>query len=147
MWIGINDIGQTYQLTNVSLSDLYQTEMDQLHAFVTRIQAKASCPAWLFMTVPPIELAGGFSAKADLVKSAVGTWNERLYEMAGEFQEEVQGEQGSGNGTWVGVFDTQKVFRVSRMLRDQRQVSPPLADCCFFESARRSTTTLRRSAS
>ncbi|KAL7414989.1 hypothetical protein BDY24DRAFT_383333 [Mrakia frigida] len=107
VWIGINDIGFNYAWKNVSIPEFYRSEIENLHSLLTRVSNLDACRAFLFITVPPLGSVPLYLSQGAEVSSSIDyateVWNAALKEMASRFEDEL-------NETWVGVFDSGRVF-------------------------------------
>ncbi|KAJ6622943.1 hypothetical protein B0H10DRAFT_2012122 [Mycena sp. CBHHK59/15] len=107
IWIGINDVGNSYSWTNVSLPAFNTVLMNRL---TTQLEELYSIGArsFLFLTVPPINRAPLFleqgHATTSLLASDIANYNSHLSAMVKKFQ------QTHKDLDQVTVFDTQPVF-------------------------------------
>lgn len=103
VWIGINDVGNTWWLNNATLYSLifdeYASLLDKLHASGAR--------NFLFLTVPPVNLAPLTLKNGPDVVEAEGKvileWNERVVELASKLEKKHPGAK-------TFVHDTHKVY-------------------------------------
>jgi len=107
VWIGINDVGNSWDWTNVTQSAFFTVLMDRLFGQVEELYS-AGARSFLFLTVPPtnrapIFLEQGFNASITMA-AALADYNGQLVQYVRQFQ---------ANHTdldQVTVFDTQPVF-------------------------------------
>ncbi|KAH8089123.1 hypothetical protein HD553DRAFT_339329 [Filobasidium floriforme] len=73
IWIGINDVGNSYAWTNVSLADFYKTEHEEIVDLFTDLAPcfNTSRPNFLVLTVPPISRAPLFEGQGSEVSKQV----------------------------------------------------------------------------
>ncbi|KAH8117025.1 GDSL lipase/esterase [Phellopilus nigrolimitatus] len=107
IWIGINDVGDSFDFTNVTQVGFHKVLMARLFGQVEDLYEKGA-RSFLFLTVPPTNrapllLVQGPAVTAQ-IKSALADYNEQLVENVKAFQ---------ANHTdldQVTVFDTQPIF-------------------------------------
>ncbi|KAH9917447.1 uncharacterized protein B0H18DRAFT_37146 [Fomitopsis serialis] len=107
IWIGINDVGNSYAWTNVTSQPAFHTIlMDRLFSQV-EILYGAGARNFLFLTVPPTNRApllieAGPTAVAQIT-GALADYNDQLIEYAELFE-------ANHTGTSVRIFDSRPVF-------------------------------------
>jgi len=107
IWIGINDVGNSYGGTNVTQVGFHQELMARLFGQVEDLYAKGA-RAFVFLTVPPTNraplLIEAGSTAVSQITSALADYNKQLAENVESFQREHDDLQ------QVVVFDTQPIF-------------------------------------
>ncbi|PCH37931.1 carbohydrate esterase family 16 protein [Wolfiporia cocos MD-104 SS10] len=107
IWIGINDVGNSYAWTNVTSQSAFHTIlMNRLFSQV-EILYNDGARNFLFLTVPPTNRApllieAGPTA-VNLITAALADYNDQLVEYVDLFQ-------ATHAGTYATVFDTRPVF-------------------------------------
>ncbi|EPQ57768.1 hypothetical protein GLOTRDRAFT_56205 [Gloeophyllum trabeum ATCC 11539] len=107
IWIGINDVGNSWDWTNVTQPAFYDVLMNRLFGQMEDLYS-AGARSFLFLTVPPTNRAPLFLAQGInttiAVQSAIADYNAHLVSYIRQFQ---------ANHTdldQVTIFDTQPVF-------------------------------------
>ncbi|KZV65632.1 carbohydrate esterase family 16 protein [Peniophora sp. CONT] len=108
VWIGINDVGNSYAWTNVTQHGFQQTLMNRLFGQIELLY-DAGARNFLFLTVPPTNRApllieAGQSAVKKITSSLAG-YNSALKSSAAAFEK----KHAKGIGS-VTIFDTNPVF-------------------------------------
>ncbi|KZT23977.1 carbohydrate esterase family 16 protein [Neolentinus lepideus HHB14362 ss-1] len=107
VWIGINDVGNSWSWTNVSQPAFYTVLMNRLFGQVESLY-DAGARSFLFLTVPPTNRAPLFLEQGVnttiAVQSAIADYNAQLTSYVRQFQAS-HADLGQ-----VTVFDTQPVF-------------------------------------
>jgi len=107
IWIGINDVGNSFDWTNVTQVGFHKVLMARLFGQVEDLFDKGA-RSFMFLTVPPTNRAPllieqGTTATAQ-IKSALADYNSQLAENVKEFQ------QKHPDLDQVTVFDTNPIF-------------------------------------
>ncbi|KAH9484465.1 Acetylesterase [Psilocybe cubensis] len=107
IWIGINDVGNSFAWTNVSQSQFHTVLMNRLTTQLDQLYADGA-RSFLFLTVPPTDrapliLQQGPTA-VNAIKPALADYNQQLRTTAQKFQ-----AKHKDINTAI-VFDTQPVF-------------------------------------
>ncbi|TFK46654.1 hypothetical protein OE88DRAFT_1714903 [Heliocybe sulcata] len=107
VWIGINDVGNSWAWTNISQPEFYTVLMNRLFGQVEELYSSGA-RSFLFLTVPPTNRAPLFIEQGInatiAVQSAIADYNAQLVSYVRQFQ---------ANHTdldQVTIFDTQPVF-------------------------------------
>jgi phospholipase/lecithinase/hemolysin len=114
-WIGINDVGNSWWLNNVTLYDTifaeYSGLLDQIYATGAR--------NFLFLNVPPVNLSpliltqndNGYAAEYE--GKTIADWNARVVAMSNAFK-------ANHTGVTTFVYDTNALF--SKVIQDPKSV-------------------------
>ncbi|KAG9318920.1 carbohydrate esterase family 16 protein [Chiua virens] len=107
IWIGINDVGNSFDWTNITQFQFYGTLTDRLFSQVDDLY-NAGARNFLFLTVPPINRARAFLQIGPKAVAQVGTevmnYNTQLTQKVRDF------EQNHTDLDGVTVLDTQPIF-------------------------------------
>jgi len=107
IWIGINDVGNSWYWTNVTQAGFHNTIMNDYFAQVEQMY-KAGARSFLFLTVPPVDRAPLFIEQGTnttaAVKASIADYNKQLSQRVANFKATHRGLQ------QVTVFDTGNIF-------------------------------------
>ncbi|KAG9125599.1 hypothetical protein FRC07_006918, partial [Ceratobasidium sp. 392] len=109
IWIGINDIGNSWWWGNVTQADFHKTLLDR---YFTQVDAlyKKGARSFLFVNVPPLERTPLFNGQGDwsvtTLKASVEDFNTQL-------ATRVQGLKTTYSGLdQISIYDSNKAFNV-----------------------------------
>lgn len=106
VWIGINDVGNSWYWNNVTQAGFHSTIMDTYFTQLSLLYAKGA-RSFLLLTVPPIQRAPLFiqqgPSSVQGVETSVKDYNKQLAQRAKKFAQ-------TNRGSSVQVYDTSKVF-------------------------------------
>ncbi|KAG2145082.1 carbohydrate esterase family 16 protein [Suillus cothurnatus] len=109
VWIGINDIGNSFGWTNISRVEFYGTLMDRLFSQVDDLYSKGA-RSFLFLTVPPTNRAPLFIEQGTKAAANMGTY---ISEYNSQLTKSVQTFKSKHSDLdTVTVMDTQPIFNV-----------------------------------
>ncbi|KAG8701812.1 hypothetical protein FRC09_005120, partial [Ceratobasidium sp. 395] len=109
IWIGINDIGNSWWWGNVTQADFHKTLLDRYISQVDLLYKKGA-RSFLFVNVPPLERAPLFNGQGDwsvtTLKASIADFNTQL-------ATRVQGLKSIYSGLdQISIFDSYKAFNV-----------------------------------
>ncbi|KAG2145080.1 carbohydrate esterase family 16 protein [Suillus cothurnatus] len=109
VWIGINDVGNSFGWTNITQVEFYGTLMDRLFSQVDDLYSKGA-RSFLFLTVPPTNRAPLFVEQGTNAAANMGTYiseyNTQLTKYVQTFKSKYP------DLDTVTVMDTQPIFNV-----------------------------------
>jgi phospholipase/lecithinase/hemolysin len=137
VWIGINDVGNSFSWTNVSFPAFFDTVLDRLQTQVHSLYGNGA-RSFLLLTVPPTDRAPLWlqqGAKISrLVKVRNAQFNSLLKRMAARFED-------SHASSSVRVFDTQPLFNALLDNADAFNFFNSTGWCAAYENGTPSRTT------
>ncbi|KAK1223100.1 hypothetical protein PQX77_014028 [Marasmius sp. AFHP31] len=109
VWVGINDVGNSFPWTNVTQVDFYRTLMDRLTTQIESLYDNGA-RSFLFLTVPPTDRSPLVIQQGEEVASRftglIAAYNTDLTQTVEAFQQRHE------DLDQVTVFDTQPIFNV-----------------------------------
>ncbi|KAJ8092423.1 hypothetical protein PM082_023676 [Marasmius tenuissimus] len=109
VWVGINDVGNSFPWTNITQVDFYHTLMDRLTTQIESLYENGA-RSFLFLTVPPTDRSPLVIQQGEEVASRftelIAAYNADLTQTVEAFQQRHE------DLDRVTVFDTQPVFNV-----------------------------------
>ncbi|OAX30712.1 hypothetical protein K503DRAFT_870910 [Rhizopogon vinicolor AM-OR11-026] len=109
IWIGLNDVGQSFRWSNISQPEFYGIVIDRLFSQVNDLYSKGA-RSFLFLTVPPTNRAPMYIQQGSEVTAQIATgiaeYNTYLRQSVHAFRANYS------DLDTVIVFDTQPIFNV-----------------------------------
>jgi len=116
IWIGINDVGNSWYWTNVTQAAFHDTVMDHYFSAVETLY-DSGARSFLFLTVPPIDRAPLFieqgTSSTAAVKLSLADYNKKLAQRVKKFQS-AHSDLGQ-----ITVFDTSNIFNTLLNMGDK----------------------------
>lgn len=109
VWIGINDVGNSFGWTNITQVEFYETLMDRLFSQVEDLYSNGA-RSFLFLTVPPTNRAPLFVEQGPTAVAQMGT---DIAEYNAQLTQSIQAFKSNHSDLdTVTVVDTQPIFNV-----------------------------------